>query len=54
MIRKEGNERVAFEFIELAPEDRNAIQVYVTGHLTELTGRRESSSDFGPRRVFRP
>ncbi len=54
ITRKEGNERVAFEFIELAPEDRNAIQVYVTGHLTELTGRRESSSDFGPRRVFRP
>jgi len=53
MIRKEGNQRVAFEFIELAPEDRNAIQLYVTGHLTEVARRRESS-DFGPRRVFRP
>ena len=41
IIRKEGNERVAFEFIELAPEDRNAIQVYVTGHLTEVTRRRD-------------
>jgi len=53
ITRKEANARVAFEFIELAPEDRNAIQVYVTGHLTEVAGRRESS-DFGPRRMFRP
>ncbi len=53
IIRKEGKQRVAFEFIDLAPEDRNAIQVYVTGHLTDLAERRESS-DFGPRRVFRP
>ena len=53
IIRKEGNERVAFEFIELAPEDRNAIEVYVTGHLTDLEVHREST-EFGPRRVFRP
>lgn len=33
IVRKEGNERVAVEFVGLAPEDQNAIQVYVTGHL---------------------
>jgi CheY-like chemotaxis protein len=53
ITRKEGNERVALEFIDLAPEDRNAIEVYVTGHLTDLAAHREST-EFGPRRVFRP
>lgn len=53
IIRKEAHDRVAFEFHDLAPEDRNAIQVYVTGHLTDREGRPETA-DFGPRRVFRP
>jgi CheY-like chemotaxis protein len=53
VIRKEGHERIAVEFMELAPEDRNAIEVYVTGHLTEIKDRHDMS-DFGPRRVFRP
>lgn len=39
IVRKEGNERVAVEFVGLAPEDRNAIQVYVTGHLESLRPR---------------
>ena len=33
MVRKEGTERVAIEFMDLAPEDQNAIQLYVMGHL---------------------
>jgi len=53
IIRKEGHDKMAIEFIDLAPEDRNAIHIYVTGHLTDREGRPESS-DFGPRRVFRP
>lgn len=39
IVRKEGNERVAVEFVGLAPEDQNAIQVYVTGHLESLRPR---------------
>jgi CheY-like chemotaxis protein len=39
IIRKEGNERVAVEFVGLASEDQNAIQVYVTGHLESLRPR---------------
>jgi CheY-like chemotaxis protein len=35
IVRKEGTERVAVEFIGLAPEDQNAIQVYVTGRLKD-------------------
>jgi CheY-like chemotaxis protein len=50
IIRKEGTERVAVEFIGLAPEDQNAIQLYVTGHLETLAPR--ESVTFGPRRMF--
>lgn len=39
IVRKEGSERVAVEFVGLAPEDQNAIQVYVTGHLEGLRPR---------------
>lgn len=39
IVRKEGNERLAVEFVGLAPEDQNAIQVYVTGHLEGLRPR---------------
>jgi PilZ domain len=35
IVRKEGTERVAVEFIGLAPEDRNAIQLYVMGRLKQ-------------------
>lgn len=53
IIRKEGTERVAVEFIGLAPENQNAIQLYVTGRLESLT-HPPKLSDLGPRRVFRP
>jgi len=33
IVRKEGTLRVAIEFISLAPEDQNAIQLYVMGRL---------------------
>jgi len=33
IVRKEGTLRVAIEFIGLAPEDQNAIQLYVMGRL---------------------
>lgn len=39
IIRKEGTERAGVEFVGLALEDRNAIQVYVTGHLVSLQPR---------------
>ena len=51
ITRKEGTERVGVEFIGLEPEDRNAIQVYVTGHLERLTPR--EALTLGPRRLFR-
>ena len=35
IVRKEGTERIGTEFIDLAPEDQNAIQLYVMGHLKE-------------------
>jgi len=43
IIRKEGTERVAMEFIGLAPEDRNAIQLYVMGRLKDQTLPRDLS-----------
>ncbi len=36
-VRKEGTERVAVQFIDLSPEDLNAIQVYIVGRLKEQT-----------------
>jgi CheY-like chemotaxis protein len=53
IVRKEGSERFAVEFVELAPEHRNAIQLYVTGRLKELTSPRDLSG-IGMRRLFRP
>jgi CheY-like chemotaxis protein len=50
VIRKEGTERIAVEFIGLELQDRNAIQVYVTGHLERRT--RGEVPKFGPRRMF--
>jgi CheY-like chemotaxis protein len=53
IARKEGAERVAVEFIDLAPEDRNAIQLYVMGRLKDLTPPRDLT-DVGMRRLYRP
>jgi CheY-like chemotaxis protein len=33
VVRKEGAERVGVEFLDLTPENRNAIQIYVMGRL---------------------
>ena len=50
IIRKEGTRHVAVEFISLAPENQNAIHLYVTGHLEGP--RRRESLKLGPRRLF--
>ena len=52
IVRKEGAERVAVGFTTLAPEDRNAIQLYVMGRLKDLTPPRDLTG-IGLRRVFR-
>ena len=52
IVRKEGNERVAVEFLGLAPEDQNAIQVYVTGHLESLRPR--ETLNLAPQWTFDP
>jgi hypothetical protein len=41
IVRKEGAQRVGMEFIGLAPEDENAIQVYVMGRLAGPTPTKE-------------
>jgi CheY-like chemotaxis protein len=50
ITRKEGTRQVAVEFISLAPENQNAIHLYVTGHLEGR--RRRESLNLGPRRLF--
>jgi hypothetical protein len=41
IVRKEGMERVGMEFIGLAPEDINAIQLYVMGRLIKAQASQE-------------
>ena len=53
IVRKEGTERIAIEFIDLAPEDQNAIQLYVMGHLKEQTPPRGLQGT-QMHRLFRP
>jgi CheY-like chemotaxis protein len=53
IVRKEGTERVAVAFIGLAPEDLNAIQLYVLGRLKDLTRPRDLSN-IGMHRLFNP
>ena len=53
VIRREKTERVGIEFIGLAPEDHNAIQLYVMGRLREHTPSRDFSG-VGMRRLFNP
>jgi CheY-like chemotaxis protein len=53
IVRKEETERVAIEFIGLAAEDHNAIQLYVMGRLKDLTRPRDLS-DIRMRRLFTP
>jgi CheY-like chemotaxis protein len=53
IVRKEGEERMAIEFIGLAPEDQNAIQLYVMGRLKDMTPPRDLSN-IGMRRLYNP
>ena len=53
IVRKEGTARVGVEFIGLAPEDHNAIQLYVIGRLKDLTPPRDLS-DIRMHRLFSP
>jgi CheY-like chemotaxis protein len=53
IVRKEGTERVAMAFIGLAPEDHNAIQLYVMGRLGHVTPSRDLS-DIRMHRLFDP
>jgi len=53
IVRKEGTERVGVAFIGLAPEDLNAIQLYVMGRLKDLTPARDLSG-IGMHRLFNP
>jgi CheY-like chemotaxis protein len=49
IVRKEGTERVAVEFRDLAPEDQNAIQLYVMGRLEGQARSRKMPSMKIPR-----
>jgi hypothetical protein len=53
IVRKEEPPRVGLGFIGLAPEDQNAIQLYVLGRLKDLTPPRDLSG-IGMRRLFNP
>lgn len=53
VVRKEGTDRIGIEFIGLAPEDHNAIQLYVLGRLKDLTPPRDFSG-VGMRRLYTP
>jgi hypothetical protein len=51
IVRKEGAERVGMAFLGLAPEDQNAIQLYVLGRLKDTTPPRNLSG-IGMHRLF--
>jgi CheY-like chemotaxis protein len=53
IVRTEGTGKIGVEFTGLEPEDRNAIQLYVLGHLKEPTRPRDLS-DIRTRRLFNP
>lgn len=53
IIRKDETSSVGVGFIGLAPEDHNAIQLYVMGRLKDLTPQRDLSG-IGMRRLFNP
>jgi CheY-like chemotaxis protein len=53
IVRKDGNERVGIEFIGLAPEEQNAVQLYVLGRLKDLAPKRNQIDVRPDRRLFR-
>jgi CheY-like chemotaxis protein len=55
IVRKEETDRVGVEFVGLAPEDINAIQVYILGRMKDRSRSvREFLSDNGPRKPYAP
>jgi len=54
IARKDGAESIGMEFFDLAPEDINAIQLYVMGHLNKapVSHERAGSAVFGWDRDF--
>lgn len=54
VTRKEGRERMGVGFVDLVPEDLNAIHLYVTGRMKDTSRpAREFLSNTGPRRLLR-
>jgi CheY-like chemotaxis protein len=53
IVRKEGTDRLGLGFIGLAPEELNAVQLYVMGRLRDLTRQRDLSQ-IGMNRLFKP
>jgi len=51
LVRKEGADRLGVGFISLAPEELNAVQLYVMGRLRDLTPQRDLSN-IGMNRLF--
>jgi hypothetical protein len=51
IVRKQGHDLVATEFIDLSPEDQNAIQLCVMGRLKQRAPLRDLA-DFHPDRLF--
>jgi CheY-like chemotaxis protein len=51
IVRKEGTDRLGVGFIGLAPEELNAVQLYVMGRLRDLTPQRDLSN-IGMNRLF--
>jgi CheY-like chemotaxis protein len=51
VVRKEGADRLGVGFIGLAPEELNAVQLYVMGRLRDLTPQRDLSN-IGMNRLF--
>lgn len=53
IVRNEGTDRVGVSFIGLAPEDQNAIQLYVMGRLAGVAAPKDLTG-FGMHRLFTP
>ena len=51
IVRKEGTDRLGVGFTGLAPEELNAVQLYVMGRLRDLTPPRDLSN-IGMNRLF--
>ena len=53
VVRQEASDRIGVGFVGLAPEDINAIQLYVLGRLRDMTPPRDLSGT-AMRRLFNP